>query len=100
MKRRRFTEEQIIKMLKEAEAGAKTKDLCRKYGISDATFYNWKAKYGGMTVSDVRRLRELEQENARLKKLLAEAELDVQVSYLPDTRVAGVMLKQPLAAAR
>src|SRR5690606_38456855 len=76
MKRRRFTEEQIIGVLKEAEAGAKTKDLCRKYGISDATFYNWKAKYGGMTVSDVRRLRELEQENARLKKLLAEAELD------------------------
>lgn len=63
-------------MLKEAEAGAKTKDLCRKHGISDATFYIWKAKYGGLTVSEVRRLRELDQENAKLKKLLAEAELD------------------------
>ena len=63
-------------MLKESDAGAKTKDLCRKHGISEATFYNWKAKYGGMTVSEARRLRELEGENARLKKLLAEAELD------------------------
>lgn len=76
MKGKRFTEEQIIGVLKEAEAGAKTKDLCRQYGISDATFYNWKAKYGGLTVSEVRRLRELEQENAKLKKLLAEAERD------------------------
>lgn len=67
---------QVIGVLKEAEAGAKTKDLGRKYGISDATFYIRKAKCGGMTVSDVRRLRELEQENARLKKLLAEAEFD------------------------
>lgn len=63
-------------MLKEAEAGAKTKDLCRKHGISDATFYNWKAKYGGMTVSEARRLKELEAENAKLKRLLADAELD------------------------
>jgi putative transposase len=76
MKGRRFTEEQIIGVLKEADAGAKTKDLCRKHGVSEATFYNWKAKYGGMTVSEARRLRELEGENARLKKLLAEAELD------------------------
>ena len=76
LKGRRFTEEQIIGVLKEADAGAKTKDLCRKHGISEATFYNWKAKYGGMTVSEARRLRELEAENARLKKLLAEAELD------------------------
>jgi putative transposase len=76
MKGKRFTEEQIIGVLKEAEAGAKTKDLCRQYSISDATFYNWKAKYGGLTVSEVRRLRELEQDNAKLKKLLAEAELD------------------------
>ena len=76
MKGRRFTEEQIIGVLKEADAGAKTKDLCRKHGISEATFYNWKAKYGGMTVSEARRLREREGENARLKKLLAEAELD------------------------
>ena len=76
MKSRRFTEEQIIGVLKEGDAGAKTKDLYRKYGISEQTFYNWKAKYGGMTVSEARRLRELEAENAKLKKLLAEAELD------------------------
>jgi putative transposase len=76
MKGKRFTEEQIIGVLKEAEAGAKTKDLCRKHGISDATFYNWKAKYGGMTISEARRLKDLEAENAKLKRLLAEAELD------------------------
>lgn len=76
MKKKRFSEEQIIGVLREAEAGAKTKELCRKHGISDATFYNWKAKYGGLTVSEARRLKELEQENTRLKKLLAEAELD------------------------
>ena len=76
MKAKRFTEEQIIGVLKEAEAGAKTKDLCRKHGISEATFYNWKSKYGGMTVSEARRLKDLESENAKLKKLLAEAELD------------------------
>ena len=76
MKSKRVTEEQIIAVLKEAEAGAKTKELCRKYGISEATFYNWKAKYAGMTVSEARRLRELEAENAKLKKLLAESELD------------------------
>ena len=62
--------------MKEAEAGAKTKELCRKHGISEATFYNWKAKYAGMTVSEARRLKELEAENAKLKKLLAESELD------------------------
>jgi putative transposase len=76
MKGKRFTEEQIIGVLREAEAGAKTKELCRRHGISDATFYNWKAKYSGMTVSEARRLRELEAENAKLKRLLAEAELD------------------------
>ncbi len=76
MRTKRFTEEQIIGVLKEAEAGAKTKELCRKYGISEPTFYNWKAKYAGMTVSEARRLRELEAENAKLKKLLAESELD------------------------
>jgi putative transposase len=76
MKAKRYSEEQIIAVLKEAEDGAKTKELCRKYGISDATFYNWKAKYAGMTVSEARRLKELEAENSKLKKLLAEAELD------------------------
>jgi putative transposase len=76
MKGKRFGEEQIIAVLREAEAGAKTKDLCRRHGISDATFYNWKAKYAGMTVSEVRRLKELEAENSKLKRLLADAELD------------------------
>jgi putative transposase len=76
MKAKRYSEEQIIAVLKEAESGAKTKELCRKYGISEPTFYNWKAKYGGMTVSDARRLKELEAENSKLKRLLAEAELD------------------------
>lgn len=76
MKSKRFTEEQIIAVLKEADAGAKTKELCRRHGISEATFYNWKAKYAGMTVSEVRRLKELEAENSKLKRLLAEAELD------------------------
>ena len=71
-----FTEEQIIGVLKEAEAGMKVAELCRKYGISDATYYNWKAKFGGMTVSDAQRLKALEAENARLKRLLAESMLD------------------------
>jgi putative transposase len=76
MKRARFTEEQIIGVLKEHEAGAKTADLARKHGVSEATLYNWKSKYGGMDVSEARRLKALEDENARLKKLLAEAMLD------------------------
>jgi putative transposase len=76
MKRARFTEGQIIGILREHEAGAKVADLTRKHGISDATFYNWKAKYGGMDVSEAKRLKQLEEENAKLKKLLAGQMLD------------------------
>lgn len=76
MKRKRFTEEQIIGVLKQAEAGAKTADLCRQVGITEQTFYRWKAKYGGLKVSEAKRLRELEVENRKLKQLLGEAELD------------------------
>ena len=76
MKPSRFTEEQIIGILREQEVGAKTADVCRKHGVSSATFYKWKARYGGLDVSDARRLRGLEDENAKLKKLLAEAMLD------------------------
>lgn len=77
MKRSRFTQEQIIGVLKEHQAGAPTADLCRKHGISDATFYTWRSKYGGMEVSDARRLKGLQEENAKLKRLLAESMLDV-----------------------
>ena len=77
MKKSRFTEEQIISFIKQAEAGMPIKDLCRKGGFSDATFYTWLAKFGGMDVPDAKRLRELESENAKLKKLLAEAHLDM-----------------------
>lgn len=76
MKRSRFTEEQIIGILKEHEAGMKTTDVCRKHGISEATFYKYKSKFGGMDVSDARKLKALEDENAKLKKLLAEQMLD------------------------
>ena len=76
MKRTRFSEEQIIGVLKEAEAGAKTADLARRHGVSEATIYNWKAKYGGLEVSEAKRLRSLEDENGRLKRLLADAMLN------------------------
>ncbi len=76
MKRKRHTEEQILAILKEHEAGMKTADVCRKHGVSEATFYNWKAKYGGLELSDAKRLKALESENAKLKKMLAESMLD------------------------
>jgi putative transposase len=77
--RKRHTEEQIIGVLKESETGAKTAELCRRYGISEGTFYKWKAKFGGMEVSDAKRLRSLEDENRRLKQLVADQALDIVV---------------------
>ena len=78
MKKVRYSEEQIIGVLKEAEAGMPIVELCRKYGISDATYYNWKAKFGGMTVSDAKKLKQLEDENRRLKQIVADLSLDNQ----------------------
>jgi putative transposase len=78
MVRRKYAEEQIIAVLREAEAGAKIVDLCRKYGMSDATYYNWKAKYAGLTVSELKRLKTLEDENRRLKQIVGEQALDIR----------------------
>lgn len=78
MKKSRYSEEQIVNILKEGEAGISVADLCRKYGMSDATYYNWKAKYAGMATSDVKRLKQLEDENRRLKHLVADLTLDNQ----------------------
>ena len=79
MKKTRFSEAQIISILNEQEQGIKVSDLCRKHGISDATFYNWKGKYGGMKVDELKRLKELEQENARLKKIVANQTLEIDI---------------------
>jgi putative transposase len=75
---KKYTEEQIISVLREGEAGAKVADLCRKYGMSDATYYNWKAKYAGLTVSELKRLKTLEEENRRLKQIVGEQALDIR----------------------
>ncbi len=96
MRRNRFTEDQIIGVLRKHEAGVKAAELCRKHGISDATFYNWKAKYGGMTVSEAARLRTLEDENRRPKKLLAEPMLSASGCLRSPTSIVG----SAIAAAR
>jgi putative transposase len=77
--KKRFTEEQIVRILQEAEGGMSTRDVCRKHNVSEQSFYRWKAKYGGMGISDVKRLKELERENAELKKLVAEQALDIRM---------------------
>ena len=79
MKKSRYSETQIVKILKEVEAGKLVKEVCREYGIADATYYNWKAKYGGMDASDIKRLKELEEENRRLKQMYAELSLDHKI---------------------
>ena len=79
MKKSKFTESQIIGILKEQEQGVKISELCRQHGISEATFYNWKSKYGGMNVDELKRLRDLEQENARLKKIVANQSLEIDI---------------------
>lgn len=90
MKRSRFSDEQIIGIVKEQEAGMATAEVCRRHGISSATFYKWKAKYGGLEVSEAKRLRSLEDENAKLKRLLAEAMLDIAVLMTGPHRVVRV----------
>ena len=99
MKRAKFTEEQIISVLREHEAGAKAADLARKHGVSEATLYNWKAKFGGMEVSEAKRLRQLGDENAKLKKLLAEQMLDAAaLRELLSKKMVGPVAKREAVA--
>ena len=103
MKRSRFTEEQIIGILREHQAGAKTADLCRKHGISDATFYKWRSRFGGMEVSDARRLKTLEAENAKLKKMLAERGQEVSVMLdldVPEEELMTRLIKRGQESGR
>ena len=95
MKRQRFSDEQIIGFLKQAESGVAVKELCRTHGFSDASFYKWRGRFGGMEASDARRLKELESENGKLKKLLAEAMLDITglSGATPDAAAPGAMRK-------
>ena len=99
MKKTRFTEEQIAAILKQSEAGMKTADLCRQHGISEATFYNWKAKYGGMAVPDVQKLKRLEDENGKLKRIVADLTLDNTVlKDLLSTKLLTPALKRAAAS--
>jgi putative transposase len=100
MKPSRFKEEQIIGILREQEAGLSTSDVCRKHGISSATFYKWKAKFGGLDVSDAKRLKSLEDENAKLKKLLAEAMLDNTMLYRSKKMVTPAARREAVAHLR
>lgn len=91
MKKTRFTESQIVTILKQQESGISVKDLCREHGISDATFYNWKAKYGGMELSELRRAKDLEEENARLKRIVANLTLEIDaVKYVLEKKYGGL----------
>lgn len=91
MKKVRFTETQIISILKKQEAGMSVRDIAREYGISDATFYNWKAKYGGMEVNEIKRLKELEEENARLKRIVANQTLEIDaIKHVLEKKFGGL----------
>ena len=101
MKKARFSEEQIINILKEGEAGGKVSELCRRHGISDATFYTWRKKYGGLKISEMRRLRQLEEENRRLKSIVADQALNLRAlkDMLAKKRVRPAVKRQMVAEA-